>query len=301
MEFKIAVPSGWQDYELLDSGDGEKLERYGAYTIRRPDPQILWKRTLPESEWRSADASFLRTIGDKGDWRTTSKLPESWEVHWQNITLHARLSPFKHTGIFPEQSAHWQWIRDILAADHTQRPDYQPNILNLFAYTGGASVVCAAAGAKITHVDASRSSIGWAKQNQLASGLDERSIRWILDDVMKFVRREATRGVQYDGIIMDPPVYGHGPAGERWEFKESLPQLLEVCQNILSPQPLFFVINAYAVSTSAVTLGNLVDDLLGKLGGKTEMGELALTQKSGRMISTGIFARWQTESGKSKT
>ncbi len=292
MEFKLLLPTGWQDYELLDSGDGEKLERYGTYVIRRPDPQILWQRSLPDSQWRLAHASFMRTSGDKGDWRVTGKLPESWEVRWQDLTLHVRLSPFKHTGIFPEQSAHWQWIRDILAADHTRRPEFQLNILNLFAYTGGASIVCAAAGAKITHVDASRSSIGWAKQNQLASGLDERSIRWILDDVLKFVRREAARGVQYDGIIMDPPVYGHGPAGERWEFKESLPQLLEVCQKILSPAPLFFIINAYAVSTSAVTLGNLVEDLFNAHQGSTEMGELALQQQNGRMISTGIFARW---------
>ncbi len=293
MEFKLLLPTGWQDYELLDSGDGEKLERFGAFTLRRPDPQILWQRSLPDSEWKAANASFLRTVGDKGNWHVTGKLPESWEVHWQDLISFARLSPFKHTGIFPEQSAHWQWMREILTEDKKNRPEYQPNILNLFAYTGIASVVCACAGAKITHVDASRSSIGWAKQNQLASGLDERSIRWILDDVLKFVRREVSRGVIYDGIIMDPPVYGHGPTGEKWEFKESLPQLLELCQKLLAPKPLFCIINAYAVSTSAVTLGNLLEDMLGDKG-KTEIGELALQQNSGRMISTGIFARWRS-------
>lgn len=289
----MLLPTGWHDYELLDSGAGEKLERFGQFLLRRPDPQILWQKSLAESEWRQAHATFQRTQGEKGNWRVTGKLPESWEVHWQDLTCHARLSPFKHTGIFPEQSAHWQWMRDLLATSQQQEPNYQPNVLNLFAYTGMASVVCAAAGARITHVDASRSSISWAKQNQLSSGLDERSIRWILDDVLKFVRREVKRGVKYDAIIMDPPVYGHGPAGERWEFKESLPQLLELCQEILVSKPLFFLINAYAVSTSAVTLGNLLSDLLSGKQGTTEMGELALQQKNGRLISTGIFARWQ--------
>lgn len=309
--FSIITPEGWRDYKLLDSGDGERLEQYGEFILARPDPQILWSKSLSESEWRKAHAVFERTYEDKGQWREFTRLPEEWPVHWQDITCMARLSPFKHTGIFPEQSAHWMWFRKLIeeriktatsnATGSEEVTVNSPNILNLFAYTGGASIVAAKAGAKITHVDASRASIGWAKKNQAASGLDEHSIRWILEDVVKFVEREVRRGTKYDGIIMDPPVYGHGPNGERWEFKRSLPMLLELCQEILSDSPLFVLINAYAVSTSAVTLGNLLEEMMKGMGGTVSVGELALiptdTERpqaaaSKAMLSTGIWARW---------
>ncbi len=315
--FSIVTPADWQDYKLIDSGDGEKLEQFGEFIISRPDPQILWQKSLNETEWRKADAFFERSFEDKGNWQTRKRLPEEWPMHWRDLTFLAKLSPFKHTGIFPEQSAHWAWFRELLeeriqqssaketaedagaaaTSNNTQRsqqPDSRPNILNLFAYTGGASIVAAKTGARITHVDASRASIGWAKKNQAASGLDERSIRWILDDVVTFMEREARRGTKYDGIIMDPPVYGHGPNGEIWDFKKSLPLLLDLCRQVLSDKPLFVLINAYAVSTSAITLGNLLEEMMAEKSGEVSIGELAIGQESSqRLLSTGIWARWQ--------
>lgn len=291
---QLVTPTGWQDYELLDSGDGEKLERFGQFILVRPDPQIVWSKSLPPSDWDQAHASFIRTHQDRGQWQIRGKLPEEWQMQWRDITSVVKLSPFKHTGVFPEQSAHWQWFRTLLENQKVQQPDYQPHILNLFGYTGLASMVVAKTGAMITHVDASRAAIGWAKKNQAASGLDEKSVRWILDDVMKFVNREVKRGKKYDGIIMDPPVYGHGPTGEVWEFKTSLPQLLKQCQQLLVDQPLFVLINAYAVSTSAVTLGNVLTEMMSGHQGQVEIGELALQQTHDqKLLSTGIWARWQ--------
>ena len=296
-DFSLITPSGWSNYQLLDSGDGEKLEQFGNYTLVRPDPQILWRQLQPKQAWLAADARFKRLHEDKGVWQKKKPVPEEWPVNWTDCTFMAKLSPFKHTGIFPEQAAHWAWFREILeksVKERTATGAQPPTVLNLFAYTGGASVVAAKAGAKVTHVDASRSSIGWAKKNQQASGLDENSIRWILDDVLTFVEREVRRGVQYDGIILDPPVYGHGPNGERWDFKRSLPELLALCKQILAPQPLFVLINAYAVSTSAITLGNLLAETMDAHQGSLTLGELALEERaSARMISTGIWSRWE--------
>lgn len=300
--FSIITPEGWSDYKLLDSGDGERLEQFGDFTIARPDPQILWSKSLSESEWRKADAVFERTFEDKGNWKVFKRLPEEWEVHWRDLTLMARLSPFKHTGIFPEQSAHWAWFRELLENRmKEQNSDNRPHVLNLFAYTGGASIVAAKTGAKVTHVDASRASIGWAKKNQAASGLDERSIRWILDDVVTFMEREARRGSKYDAIIMDPPVYGHGPSGERWDFKKSFPVLLDLCHQVLAEKPLFMLINAYAVSTSAITIGNVLSEVMQDKAGEVSVGELAIRQEAAKdatgssevLLSTGIWTRWQ--------
>ncbi len=287
----------WKDYELIDSGDGERLERFGDFILRRPYPEILWHKSQSETVWNSADAVFIRTGGDKGNWQTKKQLPESWKLPWKDVAAMVHLSPFKHTGVFPEQSAHWVWMQELTAKRKIEKPEVQPQILNLFAYTGMASVVCTKAGAKVTHVDSSRSAIGWAKQNQLASGLDERSIRWILDDVMKFVTREVKRGVKYDGIIMDPPVYGHGASGEIWDFKTSFLKLLELCKQILVVDPLFVLVNAYAVDLSAEKLGKIVQEKMGFNEDDIENGELVL-EESGfenvepRLLSTGIFARY---------
>ncbi len=297
----ILTPQGWTDYELLDSGDGQRLERFGPYTLVRPDPQIIWKPRLQKSEWQKADAIFTRTKEDRGNWKFNSKLPEKWLCKYQNISFWVKLSPFKHTGVFPEQSIHWDFISEKvssrLPSNNNNYPSSEPqanrevNILNLFGYTGIASLVAAAAGAKVTHVDASYPTIGWARENQKASGLDEKPIRWMLDDCLKFVQREIKRGVKYDGIIMDPPSFGHGPEGEAWKFNFQFPHLLNACKQVLSDDPLFIIINAYAISTSAVTLENMLKDL--KLGGTIESGELALKEKSSdRLLSTGIFARW---------
>ncbi len=282
----ILQADNWQDYELLDSGEGKRLERFGEYFLIRPDPQVIWKPSLPTAEWQKADVVFEKTSGEKGAWKKNKNVPESWKVSYQGLTFLIKLSPFKHTGIFPEQVAHWEWVAPLIENRGGA------NILNLFGYTGAASLVAAKAGAKVTHVDASFPTIGWARENQKLSGLDNKPIRWILDDCLKFCQREVKRGVKYDGIIMDPPVYGHGPKGEVWDFNRSFPELMEACKKILSGTPLFFVVNAYAISSSSITLENVLRDYLNDLGGEFESGELALKDKSGKLLSTGIFARW---------
>ncbi len=286
-------PSDWKDYELIDTGDQQKLEKFGEFYLVRPYLEAKWKKTLANDVWNKADATFIKTKGDSGYWKTTKKLPESWKIHWQNVTTNVHLAPFKHTGVFPEQCAHWEWMQTILEKNKEEKPEYQPHVLNLFAYTGMASVVCAKTGAKVTHVDSSRSSIGWAKQNQLASGLDSNSIRWILDDVLKFVAREVKRSVKYDAIIMDPPAYGHGNTGEVWNFKKSFPKLIDLCREILVDEPLFILINAYAVSISPTQLEYMTKDLVGSTKGTFESGELRIqAAQSPRYVSTGIFSRF---------
>ncbi|MDO8619700.1 MAG: class I SAM-dependent methyltransferase [Candidatus Daviesbacteria bacterium] len=298
----------WSDYELLDSGNGQRLERFGQYILTRPDPQIIWQPHLSKSEWEKADAVF------DGNWKIKTEMPDKWVIKYRNINLYCKLSPFKHTGVFPEQAANWDWIRDVILGTQSEAwrtPESkkdpgqarmtktQPNILNLFGYTGIASLVAAANGAKVTHIDASYPTIGWARENQTASGLDEKPIRWILDDALKFVEREIKRGVKYDGILMDPPVYGHGPKGEVWDFNKSFPVLMEACMKILSDKPLFILVNAYAISTSSLTLENVLADFTKSLGGKVESGELVLQEKSSeRLLSTGIFARWSKDEAK---
>ena len=286
----ILTAQNWQDYELIDTGNGQRLERFGQYTLVRPDPQIIWKPSLPKSEWDKADAIFEKTSGDKGSWIKNKNMPDKWLCKYQNLSFWVKLSPFKHTGVFPEQSVQWDWIKDKILT----RPS--SNILNLFGYTGLASLVAASAGAKVTHIDASYPTIGWAKENALASGLQDKPIRWILDDALKFVNREIKRGVKYDGIIMDPPIYGHGPKGEVWDFNKSFPELLEKCIQILSNNPLFILVNAYAISTSAITLENTLSDFTKPLEGNLDSGELTLTDNSGKLLSTGIFARWSEQS-----
>jgi len=277
---QILKTKGWQDYELLDSGEGLRLEKFGQYVISRPDPQVIWKKSQGSDIWNKANARF-----ENEKWITTPNFPHEWPLSYKNLKFYAKLTPFKHTGIFPEQSLNWDFLEEKIKSSKIQ-----PNILNLFAYTGIASLVAAANGALVTHVDASKPSIGWAKENQEASDLTDKPIRWILDDVIEFTTREIRRGVFYDGIIMDPPVYGHGPNGKIWDFDKSFPLLLRNCSLLLSKNPLFVVINAYAVSSSSIMLQNLCEDYFPK--GNIESGELALEQANGRLLSTGIFARW---------
>lgn len=281
MECTLLSTPGWEEYQLLDTGEGYRLEQFGPYRLVRPDPQIIWKRTLPEAEWQKANAVFLN---DRWDLKT--KMPHEWPMHYNGLTFMAKLSPFKHTGVFPEQKLQWDWMEERI------RPGMK--ILNLFAYTGIATLVAAKAGASVTHVDASRPTIGWARENQELSGLAEKPIRWILDDVVKFVGREVKRGNTYDGIILDPPVYGHGPTGQVWKFNESVPELLSMCKQILSPDPSFVILNAYAISSSSLMLSNVFQDYFGSLGGTISVGELVLEsgKKQERPLSTGIFARW---------
>lgn len=292
---KILSTAGWEDYELLDTGNGMRLERFGKYRISRPDPQIIWKPRLNPQEWQQVDATF---DAEMKKWINKKNVPEKWLLRYKNLSFYAKLSPFKHTGIFPEQMLQWEWLSSTMMYHLLQKKNSsqkQLRILNLFGYTGIASLVCAAGGAAVAHVDASRPTIGWARENQTASGLEDKQIRWILDDAIKFVGREVKRGVRYDGIIMDPPIYGHGPEGEKWDFNESFPQLLSLCKQVLSTQPLFILINAYAISSSSLMLENVLSDYTSDLKGTVESGELALIEKSaGRLLSTGIFTRWSS-------
>lgn len=271
------------DYELLDSGEGRRLERFGKYLLDRPDPEVLWKKSLPEADWQKADAIY------KGAWVNKNHVPEKWTIDADTLKFWLKLTPFKHTGIFPEQDWEWEYINEKLKGKGQKL-----NILNLFAYTGAATLFAAKAGAKITHLDASRPAITWANENRELNGLTDAPIRWIIDDAVTFTGREVKRGVKYDAIIMDPPVYGHAPNGKPWDFAKDFAKLLENCRQILSGSPLFVLVNAYAISTSPTTLQNTIHDYLGHLGGKIDAGELTLKEKSaGRILSTGIWTRWQ--------
>lgn len=284
----LLIANNWPEYELVDSGGGMRLERFGEYLISRPDPQCIWSKKQTDNVWKKVDAYFVRDGNkDKGEWHFNTKMPNQWEVSYNDLKFWAKLTPFKHTGIFPEQSIQWDFIQDQI-----KKADRKISTLNLFAYTGGATLAAAAVGASITHVDGSKPALSWARSNQELSGFDDKPIRWILDDVVKFVAREARRGKKYDAIIMDPPVYGHGPDGEIWDFSKDFPRLLNICGQLLSDQPLFVIVNAYAISSSPLMLKNVFEDVLSKKG-KISVGELALEEKlSKRLLSTGLYARW---------
>jgi 23S rRNA (cytosine1962-C5)-methyltransferase len=270
-------------YELIDSGFGRRLERFGDYILDRPDPEVLWKKTLDESEWEKANARF------ENGW-IKRDVPEKWEMNHNGIKFWAKLAPFKHTGVFPEQAPQWDYINEQI----NKSANLQIKILNLFAYTGITTLFAAKAGASVTHVDASKPAITWANENRELNGMQNAPIRWIVDDCLKFVEREVKRGVKYDAIIMDPPVYGHAPNGDTWDFGKDFARLLESCKEILTDQPLFVLVNAYAISSSSITLANTLQGYFGDLGGKIENGELTLKETSaGRLLSTGIWARWE--------
>ena len=275
------------DYQLLDSGNGRRLERFGKYILNRPDPEVMWQKKLLPEEWAKADAEF---VNDK--WVTKPNFPEKWEFEVNNsvtnsvVKINLKLTPFKHVGIFPEQKFEWDLIQKVILENNAK----EPNILNLFGYTGVASLHALNAGAKVTHVDASRPAITWFKENQNLSGIDEKPARIIIDDCLKFTAREIKRGVKYDGVIMDPPVYGHGPNGEKWSFSKNFPELLDNVSKILVEEPLFVIVNAYAISSSPTSIANIMKDKLSNLSGEIKHGELVLTEDSGRLLSTGIYA-----------
>ncbi|HNQ91724.1 MAG TPA: class I SAM-dependent methyltransferase [Alphaproteobacteria bacterium] len=286
------VTRPWDGYALLDSGHGRKLEKYGKVTVDRPEPQALWSPTLPQSEWDKAHARFTNTgdeDGDSGKWVLNKDCPESWEVNWEGVKFICRLMSFRHMGLFPEQLTHWNWVSNKIKS-----ADRQLNILNLFAYTGAATLAAAKDGAQVTHLDASKKAIQWGKDNQAASGLTEAPIRWICDDAKAFVAREIRRGRKYDGIILDPPKFGRGPDGERWQIEEDLPDLLANCAALLSDTPSFMILTAYAMRLSSVSLAATLSDVLKDKGGKIDSGELLIEQVNGnRFLSTSLFARWE--------
>jgi 23S rRNA (cytosine1962-C5)-methyltransferase len=280
------------DYELLDSGDGEKLERYGKFIFRRPDPQAMWHKNLDTKIWNNADASFSRD-GRKGDWDLKKGVPERWQISFGGIKMWIHPSTFKHTGLFPEQESNWEWMRTKI--QNSKSKTQNPRILNLFGYTGGASLISAQAGASVTHVDGSKVAIKWGRENTDISKLSDKPIRWILDDAREFVRREIKREKQYEGILLDPPAFGHGPNKELWKIEDHLPELLEMCSKILSDKPLFFLLNGYASGYSAIAYENNLKPLLEQFGGEFEKGELTIEEsKSERLLPCGIFSRWKS-------
>ena len=269
------------DFELIDSGDGYRLERWGDFVLQRPDPQTIWQRGLDSEVWDKADAVFRND-----QWEFKRELPDAWILKFKDMKLITRPTNFKHTGVFPEQAFNWTLMSDLLTGLE------KPRVLNLFAYTGASSVWLTRQGAFVTHVDASRPAIGWAKDNQELNGLQPDSIRWMLEDAAKFVKSEVKRGAQYEGIVMDPPAFGHSPSGKVWKFNEQMPTLVADCVKLLSPQAKFIIINAYATNTSELAIYNLLEDAMRGREGKIEAGQLCLTQRNSRLLSTGIFARW---------
>jgi len=281
--------SGWQDYSLLDSGDGFKLEKFGPYRLVRPEPEAVWRQALPASEWKKADAFYKPSPEENGGhWEYQKKLPERWNMRYGDLSFWVMTSASRHLGVFPEQSVQWDWADAVIS-----KVNKPPKVLNLFGYTGIATLSAARSGALVTHLDASRKSVLWAKENQAQSELSDLPIRWIVDDALKFVQRETRRGALYDGIILDPPKFGRGPKGEVWEFYKLLPDLLQACRQVLSADPLFVQLTAYAVKASAVTLYNAMEEMMSSFKGHTQAGEIGLTEASaGRFLSTAIFARW---------
>ncbi len=285
----LSSPS-WTDYELLDSGNGRKLERFGPYNFIRPEHQAIWKPSLPEDKWQTARATFQPAGGDEmgGSWKSRQPL-DPWEMRYKGLRFKAQLGGSRHLGVFPEQAAHWDWMANLIR--NISNPT---SVLNLFGYTGLASLSAAQAGASVTHVDASKKSITRARENQALSQLEDRPIRWIVDDALKFVQREARRQVHYDGLILDPPKFGRGPKGEVWECFEMLPGLLNSCREILSAQPLFIVITAYAIRASALSLYYALDEMMKSASGVIEAGELVIDEHSaGRKLSMAIYSRWR--------
>ena len=303
--------TSWRDYELLDSGDGLKLERFGKYIFSRPESQAMWGRVLPESEWKNAHAVFVPSGEESGGhWDFKRKVEEKWEMKYDitssslspnpstlagtrptgrgEIRFWAMTTPGRHLGVFPEVASHWDFMYDLV-----RRANRQTNILNLFGYTGLATLAAASAGAQVTHVDASKKSVNWARANQGLSGLSDKPIRWIVEDALKYVQREARRGIKYDGVILDPPKFGRGPKGEVWEVYKSLPNLLEACRACLSNNPLFVIVTIYAVRASAIHVAQSLDEMMKQYNGKIDCGELVTREKSAkRLLSGAVYARW---------
>jgi 23S rRNA (cytosine1962-C5)-methyltransferase len=288
----LATP-GFADYALLDSGHGRKLERFGRFTVDRPEPQAMWQPVLEAGVWLRADAAFKAGSGGEDDeggrWRKHTVMPETWPVRVLGATMLCRLTSFRHLGLFPEQLPHWQWMLERLKGARRE----QPRVLNLFAYTGAASLIAAGAGAEVTHVDASKRAIAWAKQNQAVAKLGEAPIRWILEDARKFVAREVRRGRTYHLILVDPPKFGRGPAGEVWDTFQHLPPLLRDCAVLLAPQRAAMVLTTYAIRASALATDALVRECLAGRPGSIESGELAVVEEAGgRLLPTSLFSRW---------
>lgn len=289
----LLLADKWKDYELIDMGNGEKLERWGNVVLRRPDPQVMWPIAEEKGLWKTPHGHYHRSSRGGGQWEHKKKYPEKWTISYKNLKFNISPTGFKHTGLFPEQAANWDW-----AMDKIQNAGRPIKVLNLFAYTGGATVACAYAGAEVCHVDASKGMVTWAKENLHTSGLQDRKVRFIVDDVVKFVEREIRRGNKYDAIIMDPPSYGRGPKGEVWQIEDKLYGLVELCTKVLSDKPLFFLINSYTTGLSPIILEHILDATVAKQakGGKIYGGEIGIpTSKDKKVLPCGIFGRWESK------
>jgi 23S rRNA (cytosine1962-C5)-methyltransferase len=281
----ILITKKQKDYELLDSGDGEKLERFGSTILRRPDPQALWHKLLSKGEWLKASANFNK------QWIGRKTVPTSWNISVDEKVFKLKLSAFKHVGIFPEQYENWKWIEAVVSS--AKRPI---SVLNLFGYTGGSTIAVLKAGGEVCHVDGSKTSITWAKENALLSNVDKKPVRWILDDVLTFAKREIKRGKKYDAVIMDPPAFGHGPGGELWNIGKGLPELVNLLRELLEENPSFVLINGYAAGYSSIAYENMLLPIKQMFGGKVECGELAIEESNSlRQLPAGIFARWSSD------
>jgi 23S rRNA (cytosine1962-C5)-methyltransferase len=288
----LRLASNWKDYEILDMADGRKLERWGSYVLDRPDPQIIWKDKTHIELWQKADAKYFRSNKGGGHWENITNVPETWQIKYKDLIFNVKQMGFKHTGVFPEQAVNWDYMIDKI-----KNSNRKIKVLNLFAYTGGATLACAYAGADVVHVDSSKGMVSWAKENLQSSNLTDRYVRFIVDDCIKFVQREIRRGNKYDAIIMDPPSYGRGANGEVWDIEESLYKLVKLCCEVLSDNPLFFLINSYTTGMSSKVLENLLSLTVDKTHkGKVSSGDVGLPMKDGTLIlPCGIYGLWEDE------
>jgi 23S rRNA (cytosine1962-C5)-methyltransferase len=285
------LAENWKDYEILDTSSGEKLERWGKYILLRPDPQVIWNTERTAPEWKKLNAHYHRSKSGGGEWEFM-KLPEQWSINYGELTFNLKPFTFKHTGLFPEQAVNWDWFSEKIRKRKAEGGEVK--VLNLFAYTGGATLAAAAAGAKVTHVDASKGMVGWAKENAVSSGLADAPVRWLVDDCVKFVEREIRRGNKYDGIIMDPPSYGRGPKGEIWKLEEKIYPFIELCSQLLSDEPLFFLVNSYTTGLAPAVLTYMISTAVkSKFGGTVESEEIGLpVRESGLVLPCGASGRW---------
>lgn len=283
------IANDWKDYELIDCSGGEKLERWGDYLLVRPDPQVIWNTKKSHPGWKKINGHYHRSSKGGGEWEFF-ELPQQWSISYKNLTFQLKPFSFKHTGLFPEQAVNWEWITEKI-----RNADRPLKLLNLFAYTGGATIAAAAAGAWVTHVDASKGMVGWAKENAKASGLSDAPIRWLVDDCVKFVEREIRRGNHYDGIIMDPPSYGRGPKGEIWKIEDCIHSLIRLCTQLLSEKPVFFLINSYTTGLAPAVLTYMLSmEVAGKYGGYVAADEIGLpVSTNGLVLPCGASGRWQ--------
>lgn len=288
------IADGWKEYEVLDASGGEKLERWGSYVLLRPDPQVIWNTEKKAAEWNRLAAHYHRSSKGGGDWEFFN-LPKQWDIHYKELTFHLQPFSFKHTGLFPEQAVNWDWFGEKIAKAKAETGEREIKVLNLFAYTGGATVAAAKAGAAVTHVDASKGMVSWAKENAASSGLSEAPIRYIVDDCVKFVEREIRRGSRYDAIILDPPSYGRGPKGEIWKIEDCLHAFIRLCTQVLKPEPLFFLINSYTTGLQPAVLSYLLGmELKQNFGGMVSADEIGLPVKaSGLVLPCGASGRWE--------